>query len=208
MNHKQKLGYMALGAGILALGIMIGQFVTPASEAQSNGVFDEITCRSLSVIDDKGQTAIQLDTSIFNSVTVFDKVGNECILLADTSFGSTVTVYGRAGSKGIALGSSMVDGNGVAIFDKAGKMAIRLQADDEGNDLQVLNKGDLGIGLGSHAEGNGVTVFDKAGNRAILLDGTKEFNTVTVYDKVGKEAIGFYGLPGGAMQTKIPTRKN
>ena len=29
MNHKQKLGYTLLGAGIMAVGITIGQFVTP-----------------------------------------------------------------------------------------------------------------------------------------------------------------------------------
>ena len=51
MNHKQKLGYMALGAGILALGIIIGQWGTPDIEAQSNGVFDEITCRKNLIID-------------------------------------------------------------------------------------------------------------------------------------------------------------
>ena len=45
VNHKPKLGYMALGAGILALGIIIGQWGTPDIEAQSNGVFDEITSR-------------------------------------------------------------------------------------------------------------------------------------------------------------------
>ena len=27
MNHKQKLGYMALGAGIMAVGIIIGQII-------------------------------------------------------------------------------------------------------------------------------------------------------------------------------------
>lgn len=36
MNHKQKLGYMLLGAGIMALGIIIGQVVTPDIEARSN----------------------------------------------------------------------------------------------------------------------------------------------------------------------------
>ncbi len=34
MNHKQKLGYMPLGAGILAVGIIIGQVVTPDIEAE------------------------------------------------------------------------------------------------------------------------------------------------------------------------------
>ena len=45
MNTLQKLGYMALGVGLLAVGIIIGQWGTPDIEAQSNGVFDEITCR-------------------------------------------------------------------------------------------------------------------------------------------------------------------
>ena len=164
MNYKQKLGYMILGAGILAVGIIIGQFVTPDIEAQNNGVFDEITCRSLSVVDENGKTAIQLDTSRFdNTVKVFDKVGNESILLTHTLFGTTVTVLDKVGNKAIALGSGVADGNGVAIFDKAGKTAIRLQADEEGNDLQLLNKGEiLGIGLGTHTKGNGVTVFDKS----------------------------------------------
>ena len=193
MNQKQKLGYMALGAGILAIGIIIGQFVTPDIEAQSNGVFDNITCRSLKVVDENGKTAIQLDTSRFNNtVTVFDKVGNESILLTHTLIGTTVTVLDKVGNKAIALGSGVADGNGVAIFDKAGKTAIRLQADEEGNDLQVLNKEEvLGIGLGTHAKGNGVTVFDKAGNRAIVLDGAEEFNTVMVYDKAGETGDWF-----------------
>ena len=47
MNNRQKLGYMALGATILAVGITIGQFVTPNIEAQNNGVFDKIVCRDL-----------------------------------------------------------------------------------------------------------------------------------------------------------------
>ena len=45
MNHRQKLGYIALGAGIMAVGITIGQFITPQLEAQSNGVFDKVVCR-------------------------------------------------------------------------------------------------------------------------------------------------------------------
>ena len=57
MTHKQKLGYMLLGAGIMALGIIIGQVITPEIEAQSNGVFDEIQCRKLTVVDHNGETS-------------------------------------------------------------------------------------------------------------------------------------------------------
>ena len=61
MQNKQKLGYMALGAGIMALGIIIGQWGTPDIEAQSNGVFDEITSRSLRIVDKHGKDAILFD---------------------------------------------------------------------------------------------------------------------------------------------------
>ena len=60
MNHKQKLGYMALGAGILALGITIGQIITPDIEAQNNGVFDQIQCNRLTVVNDSGEERISL----------------------------------------------------------------------------------------------------------------------------------------------------
>ena len=49
MNHKQKLGYTLLGAGVMAVGITIGQFITPQLEAQQNGYFDKILCRQLLV---------------------------------------------------------------------------------------------------------------------------------------------------------------
>ena len=35
MNHKQKLGYTLFGAGIMAIGIIIGHVITPEIEAQS-----------------------------------------------------------------------------------------------------------------------------------------------------------------------------
>ena len=57
MNHKQKLGYILLGAGIMAVGITIGQFLTPNIEAQNNGVFDKIQCRELEVVDTTGNTS-------------------------------------------------------------------------------------------------------------------------------------------------------
>ena len=82
MNHKQKLGYMVLGTGILAVSIMIGQFATPDIEAQSDGVFDEISCRKLTVVDNEGNTAIGLVGDTFvNGVYILDRSGNEAISL-------------------------------------------------------------------------------------------------------------------------------
>ena len=62
MNHKQKLGYILLGAGIMAVGTIIGQVITPNIEAQNNGMFGEIQCTGLSVVDENGKMVIGLST--------------------------------------------------------------------------------------------------------------------------------------------------
>ena len=75
MNHKQKLGYILLGAGIMAVGITIGQFVIPNIEAQSNGVFDKITCREIEVVDKDGDKAIGLGTEDgWTRLTFWEKI--------------------------------------------------------------------------------------------------------------------------------------
>ena len=106
MNHKQKLGYMAIGVGIMALGIIIGQFVTPDIEAQPNGVFDEIVCKKLSVIDEEGNEAIELSTSSEGGRHIFfyDKKGIQRIsLVVEEVFGSTVAICEKDGGLGIVL---------------------------------------------------------------------------------------------------------
>ena len=47
----------------MAVGITIGQWGTPGIEAQSNGVFDKITCRELEVVDKDGNKAIGLQSN-------------------------------------------------------------------------------------------------------------------------------------------------
>ena len=63
MNYKQKLGYTLLGAAVMAVGIIIGQLSTPNIEAQSNGVFDEIVCKKITVVDADGTPGILLESS-------------------------------------------------------------------------------------------------------------------------------------------------
>ena len=96
MNHKQKLGYMALGAGILAIGIIIGQVITPNIEAQQNGFFDTITCRELKVVDKNGKTAIRLSTFLgANGVSILDKKGKLAIALSSSEAYNTVSIYDK-----------------------------------------------------------------------------------------------------------------
>ena len=51
MNYKQKSGYMLLGAGLLAIGIIIGRLIETRMEAQSVGVFEKISCREFELVE-------------------------------------------------------------------------------------------------------------------------------------------------------------
>ena len=118
MNHKQKLGYMALGAGIMAVGIIIGQVITPDIEAQSNGVFGEIQCTGLTVVDKDGKEAIILVAGKSgNGVYVKNKNGKSAIVLVAIEelsfpikelntaieFGSSINIYDKNGTPAISL---------------------------------------------------------------------------------------------------------
>jgi hypothetical protein len=76
MNHKQKLGYIVLGAVIMLVGIGIGVVVSPPLIAQRNEVFGEIECTKLTVVDKSWKSAIELATDEDGShIRINDKTG-------------------------------------------------------------------------------------------------------------------------------------
>ena len=142
MNYKMKLGYMALGAGILALGIIIGQIITPDIEAQNNGVFDEIQCSKL---------------------TVVDRYGKEAILLVAREIANGILVFDKAGELAIRLSSFEDEDNKIAVYDDTGKVGISLVARPSSRSVYVYDKMQGAVMLNTHRSGNGVHVLDKAG---------------------------------------------
>ncbi len=167
MNHKQKLGYMALGAGILALGIIIGQFVTPNIEAQSNEVFDKITCRELEVVDEKGEGVIFLRSyQGKNSVMVLGKTGG--LVALDTSDEQNgVLIFGKEDQHppAVRLYHHKEKGNGMLIQNTHGKDAISLRSADLGNNVLVYDLYEnMRIGLISSKKVDGIAVWDRVGN--------------------------------------------
>ena len=120
---------MALGAGILAFGITIGQFITPDIEAQNNGVFDKITCREIQVVDEHGKLRIYLD--ILNGASIIslhNSQGADAIrLYAAEGTGNSVIVYDK-GLRAISLDSTFMSfdsdekSNHVRVFDEQGKL--------------------------------------------------------------------------------------
>ena len=167
MNNKQKLGYMALGAGIMAIGITIGQFITPNIEAQSNGVFGEIQCSKLTVVNEAGRTAIDLTSSQEkgNALILFSPAGRTAVALHTDGKVASIGMSNNGG-EGVVLFCSE-DANGLQIFDEADESAITVvAAKGLGRVVTVSNEaGGHAVKLSSYDDlGNGVSVYDSTGN--------------------------------------------
>ena len=143
MNHKQKLGYMLLGAGIMAVGITIGQFITPNIEAQSNGVFDKITCRKIEVVDEKGKRAIVLqsmkglppsDKFFWNQIVIYNpSTEREAVALESNSSFNNVWVMNHQRNKDHqeSFGMQIICGreeNNLRLMNPQGDRATELNA--------------------------------------------------------------------------------
>ena len=169
MNHKQKLGYMALGAGILAVGITIGQFVTSDIGAQHNGVFDKLVCRELEVVDKDGKSAIVLGgNDIANSVVVYNPhLDRPGIQLFSSKVINSIDVFDQSGVPGMAVSLESMDGavNSVSVNNQRGDTVVRLLSREGTNDV------------------NGLQIMDNQRKEVIILESTSFLNRVSVHSK-------------------------
>ena len=152
MNYKQKSGYMLLGAGLLAVGIIIGRLietrmkVEPRMEAESIGVFEKVTCRELEVVGEDGHTAIVMESNDkSNNMRIYDRHGNFAMLLGSIDeVGNGLSVYDRFSRLRIGLTTSdgwdNVTGSGLAVYDEWGQVAVGLGSRLRGNEVQVYNR--------------------------------------------------------------------
>ena len=176
MNHKQKLGYMALGAGILVLGIIIGQFVTPDIEAQNNGVFDEIICTKLTVANNAGTHRIELVSEQDQTmIRLTDRTGTPQIGLRVSDDSNSIMVMNKRNRGiGIWLISSEESDNQILLF----------HPDKADNSQQIT--------LRSHADERSLITLGL--DREIALMASKKSNTVYVGGKVGQESINLWAF--------------
>ena len=167
MNYKQKLGYMALGAGILAIGIIIGQVVTPNIEAQSNGVFDKITCREIEVIDKDGNEAIRLYTTKHGGDIRMGSKDGRIAAMGISEDGGSVYLSGKGNSS---------DGV-VSMYTSENTAHLKL-------DNGYLDRGvEMGVVNGTYAF---INVANQNGSASMTADSSTE---VGVY---GKDSGGAY----------------
>ena len=215
MNYKQKLGYTLLGAGIMAVGITIGQVITPNIGAQSNGVFDKITCRELEVLDTAGKAVIVLAAhDVGNAILVngvhdtpaialmADKKGGVAVsaragedlsglVLISDELGNRIIVSDDHGEPAIVL-RARENENGIFVYDKQGEQAVTIGHDETMYAVTVLNAGNVLVQIRGSDVGSSVNLYDKADEIAestVSLFDYDELKGVSVLDKAGKRAV-------------------
>ena len=200
MNYRQKLGYILLGAGIMAVGITIGQFVTPNIEAQSNGVFDTIVCRELFVRNtdsDVRRVIISPD-----SVIIARGKKKAVELRASEDRGNQVQIYNpQTGERSVGMGSTK-DISAVSIWhhqDENLLSVMMFSKDDESRDdkngLIVVNPQtrESAVNIGSDGFVNSLSISDNTdvSMNAFDFSSIKGLgNLATYYDRqAGKTKI-------------------
>ena len=126
MNPRQKFAYAAFGCALTIVGMLAASVLT-LNLVASKDRFDEIVCRRLVVIGDKGETAVGLFAADNGgSIEVYNKSGKPVVnLFADLIFGG---------------GNVNIHDGKVNVFNKEGKLAIVLYVTEEGGSISVSDK--------------------------------------------------------------------
>ena len=189
MNHKQKLGYTVLGAVIMLVGLGLGAIVSPPLIAQRNGVFDEIECSKLTVVDKNDKLAIILAANEDeNGIVLLNQAGTMSARLSTDKDGSSLGLFNAEGERSIALLGTETGGI-VALCDGDGQEGIYLVVNELARFITVLNEeGEEAISLRSlnQVGDNRITVFNTEGESTILLDSSRILgNHIKLYDTGG-----------------------
>ena len=146
MNLKQKYFYTALGAVIMLIGIGVGSIVSPpliAQDTPEKGVFSEVECRRLVVLDKAGNKAVALYAeALGNSVALYNSEGKRAVILSAGKRGrsNSVTIRNKSAKNTINLFVSEQLGTSVSIKNPVGKGRIRLSARESGSRISVADK--------------------------------------------------------------------
>ena len=173
MNHKQKIGYTILGAGIMLIGILIDNLTSPPVTAQNDG---EITCQRLTFVDEKGTPLYWIETSDNNGLSIFAESLNwvtgkpesrEILKIESHHFDNRWTFRNPNGMEAVSLYSSRTFGGLVRTLDKEGKKAVSISVSERGGYINVFNDQDKCIAeMSVDQYGNGVVnTWDKNGYR-------------------------------------------
>lgn len=162
MKHKQKFGYILLGASIMLCGITIGQFITPNIGAQQDGYFDSIMCRQLIVKnpdDDMSRIYLSPPSVI---ITRGDKMAIK--LQSSEQHGNVMTICNpQTGKRSVTMGSTETI-NWVSLWDlrEEDSLSVGMFGTENKNEVFVTNPqtGKKGLEMKGDKFANHLTVSD------------------------------------------------
>ena len=155
MNHKQKLGYILLGAGIMLVGLTIGAIISPMAVSQDKTFLGDFECRSLTVVNKEGKRVIELGshTKEGGLVDVRDENGKKGVRLIAGEGGNSVLVSAPGGRESAVSISSEKDTNSI-LMNWRGQPATTLRADDEACSISFgIGSPTLIVGTSKHSDG-------------------------------------------------------
>ena len=194
MNYRQKLGYTALGAIIMLIGLTIGTIVAPPLIAQNTGVFDTIECKSLTILDNNGQPAINLVSDPVRNIIAVHKPGETepDITISSGVISNDIMFHGEHGEHGehaLSLSHIRADSsNQIMLSNPNGKIGITIASATQGNLMSFASRTGKPALLLYNLPNirNGITISDNNDNHAVTVNSSVRYgNTVNVHDKHG-----------------------
>ncbi len=123
---------MGLGAVIMFIGLAVGAVVSPPLTAQRNGVFGDIECTGLIVVNEEGKQVIEFgsSTKVEGMFDVRDKNGKRGIRLIAGEKGNSVLLAAPGGrDKAVSISSEQTTNS--ILMNWRGQPATVLRADDD-----------------------------------------------------------------------------
>ena len=191
MNYKQKLGYTVLGAVIMLIGMSVNSILSPPLVAQRNGVFDEIECYGLTVMNRNGEPAVILGSGSEgeNGIILYNETGTPAASLHSADGKTLLSIMNEDGKLALLLGR-LEKRNDITLFNEKGELAITsVVADGLMRMISVYHEsGKEAVSMSSlpALDHNSVAVYDRAGEQVIELGSTTGLgNRINIYDAAG-----------------------
>ena len=195
MNLKEKLAYTALGGILVVIGMILASILGEVGVAQNDTSilddttimeFDEIKCRRLSIVDNKGKTHAVLEKT-------FER-------MSDTA--DVVQIYNNHRRIVCSVGFDP-QGNGVwRVNNRSGKRVIMagIERESENGFLDVKGKNGGVASITASEHGGAVHLFQQEGGEAKATLGLQEHGGVMrIYGSNGGQAQAHVDANGGGV---------
>ena len=232
MQFKQKLAYITLGGVLVFIGQLLPTILGGRATAQNEKMpieFETVTCRSLKIVDDSGQTVLRLEkmphtNGGYSVIQLFNDAGKAVCQIIATPNGGSFAVNANNGDgyaylgihrmsesgvvkvsdeTGLGSASMFVDDSGgtVNVSDKVGNRLAQMVVTETGGLMAVKSRENESFALmGTDATGGAVSVGGQAGNRLAEMIATETGGLVGVMSADNKGfALMTAGATGGAV---------